>query len=244
MNRLHRQPRSLVLACLLATAFCCTQPRLAGADEAADRLRLQALIEEAGLIVEEAAQLRPEAERLVAESAQLDASEKALRAEQASLNDAVVRFNARNVELDRQLQEHRARCPSGSEDAALVEACNARATQFNAAAHQHEEERPLLQARQRELPGRIEAQNAARRDWALRRQELDPKLQANGADAEYWLAAARTFLASDAFVALGKKANTPAACSAQALGDLNGSPAPVVVERAYACLKAVAVAAR
>jgi chromosome segregation ATPase len=242
VERLDRNAHARLLAWLFVAALCAARAPLAGADEAADRLRLQALIEEAGLIVEEAAQLRPQAERLAEEGARLDAAEQALRAAQSALNDAVVRFNARNVELERWLQEHKAQCPAQSEDAALIETCNARAKQFNEAARQHEEERPLLQARQRELPARIEAQNTARREWALRKHELDPRLQANRGDAEYWLAAARTFLASDAFAALAGKAGTPAVCSAQALGDLNAAPPATAVERAYACLKALAAA--
>lgn len=240
MERLDRNAHARLLACLLVAALCGARAPLANADEAADRLRLRALIDEAGLIVEEAAQLRPQAERLAEEGARLDAAEQALRVEQSALNEAVVRFNARNVDLERRLQEHKAQCPAQSEDAALIDACNARAKQFNDAARQHEEERPLLQARQRELPARIEAQNAARREWALRRHELEPKLQANRGDAEYWLAAARTFLASDAFAALAAKAGTPALCGARSLGDLNTPPPAAAVERAYACLKALA----
>ena len=240
VSRLDRPRCSRVSRFLLAAAACAACALHASAEDGADRLRLQALIEEAGLIMDEVAHLRPAAERLAAEGAQLDAAEQALHAEQIRLNEEIVRFNARNVELERQSQEYRAKCRPGSEDAALVEACNARATQFNAAAREHEAQRPLLQERQRELPGRIQAQKAARGEWALRKNELDPKVQANRADAEYWLASARTFLASDAFGVLAKTADAPAACSARTLGDLNAPPAPAAVERALRCFEALA----
>ena len=240
MDRLNRTHHWPVLLLTLAACVCCARAGLALADEEADRLRLRALTEEGDLIVEEAAALRPTAQRLAIEGTQLDAQEKALRAEQTSLNDAIAGFNAQNIELERQLKEHSAKCPLGSDDAVQIAACNARATEFNAAAQQHEAQRPVLQARQRELPGRIEAQNAARRDWALKKREQEPGLQANRADADHWLGSARTFLASEAFGALAQKASAPAACSAAALGDLAALSGMAAVERAQACLKAVA----
>ena len=240
MSRLDRSRHWRLLYLTLAACICCADAHLAFADEQADRLRLRALIDEGDLILEESAALNPTADRLSAEGAQLDAAEMALRTEQTSLNDAIARFNAQNVELDRKLKEHRAKCPQGSNDVALIEACNARATEFNAAAQAHEAQRPALQARQRELPGRIEAQNAARREWALKKQEQEPKLQANRADAEYWLGSARTFLTSDAFSGMAQKSGVPAVCSAEALGDLVAPPAMAAVQRAQTCLKAVA----
>jgi len=240
VSRLDRSRHRCLLYLTLAVCVCCAHAGLASADEQADRLRLRALIEEGDLILEEAAALSPAADRLAAEGAQLDAAEAALRAEQTGLNDAIARFNAQNVELERLLKEHRAKCSSGSDDAALIEACNARATEFNAAAQAHETQRPALQARQRELPGRIAAQNAARREWALNQREQEPKLQASHADAEYWLGSARTFLTSEPFRAMARNRGAPAACSSAALGDLAAPPAMAALARAQACLKAVA----
>jgi len=229
--------RLLLGAVVVLVCSTCIGPVLA--DEQADRLRLRALTEEGGLIVEEAAGLRPAAESLAAEGAELDLAETALRAEQADLNQAIARFNTEHLELERALKEYKAGCPPGSADVVLIEACNARALEFNAAAQRHEAQRPLLEARQREVPARIETQNEARRAWAQRKHEQEPRLHANRTDAEYWLGSARAFIASEAFGALVRKAGAPAACAAATLGDLAVPPAMAAVERAHTCLKAV-----
>lgn len=244
MSRFHRTRTLRPTLSVLAVLLCCVRAGPGFADEEADRLRLRALTEEGALIAEEASGLRPVAERLAAEGAQLDAADQTLRAEQVSLNEAIASFNAQNVELDRALKAHQAKCPRGSDDPALIDACNAQLLELNAAVRRHEEARPLLQARQRDLPRSIEAYNAARREWATRKREHDPKVLANRNDADYWLGTARTFLGSDAFNTLAQSAGAPAACSAGTLGDLAAAPAAAAVERAYACLQAVAVSGK
>jgi hypothetical protein len=126
----------------------------------------------------------------------------------------------------------------------LVESCNARARELQPTVSAHEEQRPVLQQRQQSLQQRIEAHNAARRDWAARRRDLDPKVQANRKDADYWLGEARAFLGGDGFRALAQRAGAPAVCERRALGDLASPPVGAAVERAHACLKAVAGALR
>jgi hypothetical protein len=228
----------------LALALTLMQPGLGRADEEADRLKLRALIEEGDLILEEARGLQPAADKLAADGAQLDAADASMRADSASLNQTIAKFNAANIELERRVKAHQSECPRESEDKALVESCNARALELQPIVRAHEEQRPVLQQRQKALQQRIEAHNAARRDWAARKRELDPKVQANRQDADYWLGEARAFLAGDGFRGLAKKAGAPAACDARKLGDLASPPAIAAVARAHACFKAVAGAPR
>ena len=229
---------------VFALALAVTQPGLGRADEEGGRLKLRALIEEGDLILEETRGLQPAADQLAAEGARLEAEGTALQAESTGLNETIVKFNATNIELQRQVKAHQAECPPESEDKALVESCNARARELQPTVSLHEEQRPLLQQRQHALQQRIEAHNAARSDWAARKRDLDPRGQANRKDADYWLGEARAFLAGDGFRALAKKAGAPAACAPRTLGDLASPPASAAVERAHACLKAVAGALR
>jgi hypothetical protein len=228
----------------LALAVALAQPALGRADEEAERLKLRALTEEGDLILEEARALQPAADKHAADGAQLDAEEASVRAESASLNEAIAKFNAAQIELERQVEAHRAACPRESEDKALVESCNARALELQATVRAHEAQRPLLQQRQQALQQRIEAHNAARRDWAQRKRELDPKVQANRKDADYWLGEARAFLAGDGFRSLARKAGAQAACDGRALGDLTAPPAAAAVARVHACFQAMAGASR
>lgn len=228
---------------LLAGAFALTFTAAQSpghADDQAGRLKLAALIEEAQLILDEAHALQPAADQLAAEGAQLDTTGAGLQADSANLNQAIGAFNAANVELERQVNAHQAACPSESQDKALVESCNARTLELRPVVLAHEAQRPALQQRQEALQQRIEAHNAARREWVARNRELDPKLQANRKDADYWLGEARAFVTGDAFRRLAKNADASAACDARMLGD-PASPLPsAAVGRVHTCLKAVA----
>ena len=227
-----------------ALAVALAQPALGRADEEAERLKLRALTEEGDLILEEARALQPAADKLSADATQLDAEDASVRAESASLNEAIAKFNAGNIELERQVKAHQAACPRESEDKAVVESCNARASELQAMVRAHEEQRPLLQQRQQALQQRIEAHNTARRDWAQRKRDLDPKVQANRNDADYWLGEARAFLGGDGFRGLAKKAGAQAACDGRELGDLTAPPAVAAVRRVHACFQAVAGTSR
>jgi hypothetical protein len=238
--RFHPFRRSRMPLGAFALVLALTQPGLGRADEEADRLKLRALIEEGDLILEEALALQPAADTLAADGAQLDAAEASIRADSASQNEAILKFNADNIELERQVKAHQAACPRESEDKALVESCNARALELQPIVRAHEEQRRVLQQRQKAMQQRIDAHNAARRDWAERKRELDPKVQANRKDADYWLGEARTFLAGDGFRGLATKAGAPAACDVRKLGDLAAPPAIAAAGRVHACFKAVA----
>lgn len=242
--RLLRFDRDRIPACAFAVVLALVHPGSVSADEDAQRLKLTALVEEGDLILEEAHALQPAGDQLAADGAQLDAAEASVRAESASLNQTIAKFNADNIELERQVKAHQAACPRESEDKALVESCNARALELQPMVRAHEQQRPALQQRQAALQQRIEAHNAARRDWAQRKRELDPKVQANRKDADYWLGEARAFLAGEGFRGLAKKAGAPTACDASKLGELSAAPDIGAVERVHTCFKAVAGAPR
>jgi hypothetical protein len=210
------------------------------ADEAEERLKIQALLQEGELILDEAHVLQPVSDALEREGSELDAAEQKLHTESATLNEAISAFNARRQELDRAAREQGAECPRQSEDRALVERCNARAMALQASARESEERRIALQAQQRELNGRVEQHNAARRDLAARRRAHEPKAQANRADGEQWLDQARRFFATPAFRAWNRKAGEPPACSATAPEELASGSGTASVERAQRCIKAIA----
>jgi len=210
------------------------------ATEEADRLKLRALTEEAGLILDEQAQLQPLTDKLAKEGEQLDAVEQLLRAESNAVNESVNKYNEANKGLERAVQEHAQRCPKESEDKELVESCNAMAVGLKGTAQKLEQERPALQARQQELKVRVEQHNAARKEWAQLKREHEAKLQANRGDCEHWLNGAKPFLASEGFKAMAKRAGNPAACEAARLGEAVALPHEQAVGRVQSCLKALA----
>lgn len=242
--RLLRFDRDRIAACAFAVVLALAHPASVSADQDAQRLKLTALVEEGDLILEEAHALQPTVDKLAADGAQLDAAEASVRAESAGLNQTIAKFNADNIELERQVKAHQAACPRESQDKALVESCNASALELQPMVRAHEQQRPALQQRQAALQQRIEAHNAARRDWAQRKRELDPKVQANRKDADYWLGEARAFLAGEGFRGLAKKAGAPTACDASKLGELSVAPDIGAVERVHTCFEAVAGAPR
>lgn len=223
----------------MSVGICCGVLASAAANEESDRLKLKALSEEAGLILDEQAQLQPLTEKLAKEGEQLDGIEQALRAESNAVNEAVNKYNEANKGLERAVQEHAQRCPKESDDKELVESCNAMAVGLKGTAQRLEQERPALQARQQELKQRIEQHNAARKEWTQSRREHEARLQANRGDCEHWIAGAKPFLGSDGFKGLAKKAGSPAACEAARLGESVALPAEQAVGRVQSCLKAV-----
>jgi hypothetical protein len=212
----------------------------AASNDDGDRLKLRALSEEAGLILDEQAQLQPLTEKLAKEGEQLDAVEQMLRAESNAVNESVNKYNETNKGLERAFQEHAQRCPKESDDKELVESCNAMAVGLKGTAQKLEQERPALQTRQQELKQRIEQHNAARKEWAQRRRDHDARLQANKGDCDHWVTGAKPFLASEGFKALAKKAGNPPACEASKLAEAVAMPQEQAVARVQSCLKALA----
>lgn len=232
--------KTLSVVAVLSAAVLTGLAGHAAANEEAERLKLRALTEEAGLILDEQAQLQPITDKLAKESEQLDSVEQMLRTESNAVNEAVNKYNEANKGLERAVQEHAQRCPKESDDKALVESCNAMAVGLKGTQQKLEQERPALQARQQELKLRIEQHNAARKEWAQRKREHETKLLANKGDCEHWVNGAKPFLASEGFKSLTKKAGSPAPCEPTALTEALALPQEQAVGRVQACLKAVA----
>ncbi len=232
--------KTLTVAVALSAAVLAGFPGPAAANEEADRLKLKALTEEAGLILDEQAQLQPVTDKLSKEGEQLDSVEQMLRTESNAVNEAVNKYNEANKGLERAVQEHAQRCPKESDDKDLVESCNAMAVGLKGTQQKLEQDRPALQARQQELKQRIDQHNAARKEWAQLKREHEAKLLANKGDSEHWVNGAKPFLASEGFKAMVKKAGNPAACEPAALAEALALPQEKAVGRVQSCLKAVA----
>ncbi len=209
------------------------------AQDSATRLEIDALVQEGGLVREEFERLSAPGKALAQEGAQLDAEEESLRTASRALNQDIQAFNAALKDLEQEAQAHQARCPRESEDAALVETCNAKAAEIRAQAEQRDAQRPALDERQHDLNADIEQHNAARREWAQRKAGHDQLAQLNRRDLVAWLERAEKFFAEDAFRAACQAAARPAACSAAGLKDLAAAPSAETVERALACLQAL-----
>jgi hypothetical protein len=209
------------------------------AQDSAIRLEIDALVQEGGLVRDELERLSAPGKALTQEDAQLTAEEKSLRAASRALNQDIQAFNAALKDLEQEARAHQARCPRESEDATLVETCNARAAEIRAQAEQRDAQRPALDKRQLDLNAGIERHNAARQDWAQRKAKHDQLAQLNRRDLVVWLERAERFFAGDGFRAAYQTAAGPAACSAAGLRDLAAAPSAETAERALACLHAL-----
>jgi hypothetical protein len=226
--------RCLGLLCVL---WCC--PSVASADEEADRLKLQALVQEGDLLLAEWTALKPERDRVEVETQRRDAGEQALSAESDRLNEGITAFNAAQTELARGAEAHAAECPLESDDKAVVDACNARAATLHKRMRELQAQHKTLHSQQQELKARVEQHNAGRREWAERKHAIDARAQLSRGETDQWLASARPFLASAVFQSLAKRAGEPQACAAQQLREIGELPADQSLERAQACLRAV-----
>ncbi|MCW5622803.1 MAG: hypothetical protein KIS79_16960, partial [Burkholderiales bacterium] len=94
----------IVVAAVAWVAWMLATP--AAANEEADRLKLKALSEEAGLLLDEVAVLQPKTEKLAKEGEQLDAVEQQLRADSNAMNEAANKYSEANKGLERAIQEH------------------------------------------------------------------------------------------------------------------------------------------
>ncbi len=228
--------RSAAVAILLCALACADAS--AGQDPAV-RLELDALQQEGGLLRDELERLRTPAEQLAAEGAQLDAEEQALRAASSALNQDIQTFNTALNDLEKAARAQQARCPRESEDAALVQACNAEAAEIRAQAQQRDAQRPALAQRQQDLNASVEHHNAARQSWAGRKSKHDALAELDRRDLTAWLERAERFFATDGFRAAYIAAARPAACRPEELRDLAATPVAATLERALGCLQAL-----
>ena len=210
----------------------------------ADRLALDALVQEGDLILEEAAQLAPASKLLAEEGLEVAAADKALREEVQALNRDITQFNAAMLEHNESVQTLRAQCGGDTVDRASVEACNTRLTQLRDQASLLDDERLQIRVRQEDLNARVQKHNERARDYAGRKQAQDKSEKLNQGDAEDWLARARRLLVSQDFAAWLAQAGNPAPCGAEQMKDIAGSAVQTAVERAEACLKEVKAGSR
>lgn len=205
----------------------------------ADQLRLEALVQEGDLILEEAATLAPSDAQLAEEGQQLIASEKALREEVQALNQSIAQFNTAMAEQNQAVQKFQTQCPRQTNDQALADACDKRIAQLRDQANLLEDDRLQLRAHQEELSARVDKQNAWGRDYAKRKGVQDSHDSLNQRDSDEWLARAKQFLASSDFAALLAHAGSPQACSADQIAENATLSARPALERIQACLKAL-----
>jgi len=227
--------RGLICALLLALTGAATP---AVADDPG-KLKLDALIQEGDLILEEAVRLDPETDQVLDEGERLDAVEKSLHADSAALDDAIRKHNAAMTTLDQEAKEIRTRCPYESEDVTLVDACNASARTLASSADLRAKEGVDLEEWQQSLNQQITQQNATRSQWVKRKQESDARVALNRGDLKEWLARVNAFFASDAFKGFAKQAKNPKECGAERIGDLATLPPVTALRRAQTCMKAV-----
>ncbi len=202
-------------------------------------LYIDALLQEADLLRNELSRLDAAGRALAQEARQLDAAESALRVDSHALSEDIQRFNVAMKKVEQTAAAHRARCPRASEDAALVESCNAQAAQIQAEAKQLEGERLALQQKQKDLNQRVEQQNAARRNWAARNHVHDSQVGLTRRDVGDWVQRAQTFFESTEFRTAAASAGNPSSCADEALQDLDTRPAVLAIEWVEECLLAL-----
>jgi len=220
-------------------------PLVASPLSGADQLRLDALVQEGDLILEEAKTLTPADEQLAQEEQRLVASESALRDEVQSLNQTIAQFNAAMAQHNRDVQAYQGKCGGkATADKALEDACDARGLELREQVNLLEEERSQLRARQAELNARVDKQNAWAQDYAKRKGAQTSRDKLNQRDSEDWLGRAKQFFASADFAALLAQTGSPPACSADQITEIATLSARPALEGAQACLKAIKEASR
>jgi chromosome segregation ATPase len=221
-----------VVACMVL-AFCTAS----AAD--LDRLKLNALLQESDLLLEEVGRLEPVSQQLAQDGQALEQTERELREATPALDADIRKYNSDLAALEKAVGEQKARCPKESTNRTLVESCNARVEELRAENKRLTEERDKLRVRRTELNQRIERFNQERQDWTNRRQVQDKRIVPNRTDVEYWVQRAGDFLATPAFKTLAANAGEPAACAPETVGGLKELYYWEALKRAAACLRAV-----
>jgi len=205
----------------------------------ADLLWVSAMIQEADLILEEAAALQPVHDAIAKEGDRMAEQGKALRAEVDTMQDRVKQLNTAMAEINAAVKKYQDECPQKIEDPSLAASCGARAVELTAQARKLEEQGPQIEVRRKELNTRVEQYNTANQEFAKRKQQSDARDTLNQRDAEEWLGRAREFLASDTFNALPVSSGSVSACAPERIATLTTLPSTQAVAQAQACLRAV-----
>jgi chromosome segregation ATPase len=234
-------PLVRALTCL---AFCCAlsaahaQPPQPKQDPQI-KLRLDALLEEGRLLIQEFEQLEPTTSAVREEGDRLRDEEKQLGRESAEMTRAIEQHNRAANELTQRLRDHRQRCPKSMNDDAAIEACNARGAELVARGRQLDGERGDLAARQQELQRRITLFNSSQQAWTKVKRAHQPKSAVNEADANQWVDRAQAFTRSKDFPPLVNAAGVPAACQALQGWVPPAKPGIPGLKKLYACLSVI-----
>jgi chromosome segregation ATPase len=207
-------------------------------DGGAARLRLAALAEEGDLLLEEMAGLEPLRQKDRGEAERLAANEKKLTAEVARMEKDLAAYNRAVEELTATAAEYAQACP-GNASAAAAAGCNDRGARLMDRAAELDTRRTALDAQQRDVNDRVTEHNQARAAWMAARRENAPRIDANAADTQKWVATARGFLATSDFAALHRRAGEPAACAGLRIADAGAHFGEQGLKRLHACVKAV-----
>lgn len=231
------------LACL---AVCCVLSSAAHAQpphpkqDPQIKLRLDALLEEGRLLIQEFEQLEPTTSAVREEGDRLREEEKHLGRESAEMNRAIDQHNRASNELAQRLREHRQRCPRTMSDDAAIESCNARGAELVARGRELDGVRGELAARQQELHRRITLFNASQQAWVKVKRAHQPKSAVNEADANHWVERALTLTRSKDFPVLVNAAGAPAPCQSLQGWVPPTKPGIPGLKKLYACLSVIA----
>jgi len=232
--RLSLPQRCAALLTLIGVLLASSETALS--QDNADQLRVRALEQEGELILQEQKELQPMIAALEQGKEQLNVEEKSLQTETDAVRVGIEKHNLVVDEINEAVRKQQAECQS-SEDAAVVDACNARAAALRGRSEAAAKDAAELSRRQKTLNERIARYNVAGTEWNKQSQESSVRLQPHQRDVDFWLSKVTEFLRSSSFAALAKKANSPEACEAEPLAQSAALAPSAAVERALECLR-------
>jgi len=210
------------------------------AETGPDQQIADALLQEGTILQEQTAKLQPA-------GAQLDVERRRLQAEEAQLTDEIKKvnksfqdFNAAADQLNASMKHQREECEGGTSNfQSEVDTCNGKALALKAEGERLATHGKELDKQQEELNKRIEAHNAAGREWNRRTQEHQQKWAPGIQEVQRWIGRFNEFLGSSTFSQFAQTAGNPQECSDERLGALNPGDALPSLTRALRCLKAL-----
>ncbi len=235
---LYRALTCLAVCCALATAAHAQPPQ--PKPDPHLKLRVDALLEEARLLIQEFESLDPVTRAVREEDERLRNEERELARESGAMNRAIEQHNHAANALSQQLREHKERCPRSMSDDAALDACNARGAELVARGRELDASRARIAQRQQEMNRRITLFTTSQQAWVKVRREHLPKLSVNEADANQWVDRALAFSQTGDFAALVAAAGTPEPCTALRGWVPPAKPGIPGLKKLYACLSLVA----
>lgn len=209
-----------------------------------DTLRLNALVQEADLLLEEHKALEPATQKITEDGEKLRAEQQALQTEVQAVNDGIKAFNASMDTFNDDAKTHRSTCSGQSTDVDFIASCNARLIELRERAQKLDTSRTELTARQDAVNKRVVAYNTTSAEYNKRKQDNDARGSVHERDLRDWLSRVREYFLSDDFKAVAGDPPPQPACDETRIGSLGTLPSAQALEQAYACLKAVQPLAR